>query len=350
MGGAEKHLLDLCLQQRALGLQVSVALPAEGELGRELQRHKIEFFVIRAGWRWHPWVLWSLRQTIRYIQPDLVHAHMLKSASMVGYADRHIPCVATAHNIVKRLSPLRHCQHVICVSDMVRDSICQLGYPAEMTTVVHNAVNFYEFNTDKRNEVRGQLGWHGQLIVLCVARLVPAKGQRFAIEALAQLVPHLPHIKLILVGEGPDRQKLTQLADALGVTQYLSILGSRSDVPDLLAATDIYLQPSIKEGFCIAFLEAMASGLVCIGTRTGAIPAMLDSGENGILIQPGEARAIVDAILSIATDTDRCVRFGQAARITAKTQFSLEKQASDTIMVYQRVLDAEKRLTLSKPR
>lgn len=339
VGGAEKHLLDLCKQQRDLGAQVCVALPKEGALSRTLQINGIDYFLIRAGGRWHPLTLWSLRRIIRRIQPDLIHAHMLKSASMVGSVERSIPCIATAHNIVKHLQPFRHCQHVICVSDMVRDSLCQLGYSAANVTVVHNAVNTQAFDTIKRDEVRDRQGWQGQLIVLCVARLVPAKGQTYAIDALAQLLPQVPNIRLVLVGEGPDREKLRQQADKCGVTEHLSLMGSRDDVTELLAATDIYLQPSIKEGFCIAFLEAMATGLACIGTRTGAIPTMLESGVNGILIPPGESGAIVEAIMSLVIDADRRARYAQAAKITAQTQFSLEKQARDTLNVYSYVLN-----------
>ncbi|MHB1676687.1 MAG: glycosyltransferase family 4 protein [Sulfuriferula sp.] len=338
IGGAEKHLLDLCLQQQASGLQISVALPAVGALSIALQTHDIPYRLIHAGGRWHPLALWSLRKLIRQVKPDLVHAHMLKSASMVGNADRSVPCVATAHNIVKHKGPFRFCRHIICVSDMVRDSLCRLGYPENKTTVVYNAVDTLAFDTDKRNELRCQSGWQDQLVVLCVARLVPAKGQQYAIEALAQLVPQLANLKLVLAGAGPDREKLMRLAHKLGVTEHLSLLDARNDVPDLLAASDIYLQPSVKEGFCIAFLEAMATGLACIGTNTGAIPNMLESGVNGLLIPAGQPMAIADAILSIATDTDRRASLGRAAKVTAQTKFSLEKQAGDTLKVYLHAL------------
>ena len=339
VGGAEKHVLDLCLQQRELGLDVFVALPAEGALSQALQSHNIQYLLIRSGGRLHPLALWSVRQVIKQIQPDLVHAHMLKSAFMVGYAYRHMPCVATAHNMVKHLSPFRHCRHVICVSDMVRDSLCKLGYAEMMTTVVHNAVGTDGFSTVERDQLRSRYGWQNQLIVLCVARLVPAKGQTYAIAALAQLILAVPNIKLVLVGEGTDRGMLLQQAHQSGVAEHLSLLGSRTDVADLLAASDIYLQPSIKEGFCIAFLEAMATGLACIGTETGAIPSMLQSGVNGILIPPGETGAIVDAVLFIATDADLRSRYALAARITAQTQFSPAKQANDTVKVYRHVLN-----------
>ena len=338
IGGAEKHVLDLCLQQRSLGVDVKVALPGEGELSQALLAHNIDYQLIRAGGRWHPLSLWSLHRLIRNVRPDLIHAHMLKSAAMVGYANRRIPYIVTAHNIVKHLGPFRNCHHVICVSKMVQDSMLQLGYPISKTTVVHNAVQTQMFSTLQREEIRRTHGWHNQLIILCVARLVAAKGQVYAIEALAKLIKPLPNIKLVLVGEGPDRDQLIQYAQKTGVSAYLSLLGARNDVAALLAATDIYLQPSLKEGFCIAFLEAMATGSCCIGTQTGAIPNMVKSGVNGLLVAPGNSDGIANAILSMAKDNETRNRYARAAKITAQTQFSLEKQASDTIAVYQQIL------------
>ncbi|MHB0992073.1 MAG: glycosyltransferase [Burkholderiales bacterium] len=338
VGGAEKHLLDLCRLQQASGLDIAVALPAEGELAAALKKQGTACYLSRAGGRWNPWALWSLRRLIRQIDPDLVHAHMLKSAAMVGRANRSVPCVATAHNIVKHIGPFRFCRHVICVSDMVRDSLSRRGYPPSRSSVVYNAVDMHTFGTDKRDSIRSQLGWQDKLVVLCVARLVPAKGQQYAIEAMAQLAAQLPGLYLVLAGSGPDRDKLTRLSSVLGVSDRVDFLGTRHDVPDLLAACDMYLQPSLKEGFCIAFLEAMATGLPCIGTQTGAIPAMLDSGVNGLLITPGDSLAIAEAIGAIAADGDRALRFARAARTAARSRFSPDKQTVDTIEVYRRVL------------
>jgi glycosyltransferase involved in cell wall biosynthesis len=181
------------------------------------------------------------------------------------------------------------------------------------------------------------MGWQDSLVVSCVARLVPAKGQIYAIQALSKLIPSIPNIKLVLIGEGDDRDKLNQLANELNVTGYIDLLGARADVSDLLAATDIYLQPSVKEGFCISFLEAMATGLACVGTETGAIPNMLGDN-NGILIPPADVVAIVNAVLRLAQNLPLRNQYAQAAKITANIQFSPEKQAKDTLAVYQSVL------------
>lgn len=337
IGGAEKHVLDLCLQQQTLELDVHVALPAVGALSAALARHNIAYTIIRAGGRWHPWALWSLQRAIRNVQPDVIHTHMLKSAAMVGRVNRQIPCVATAHNIVKHTGPFAHCQHVICVSEMVRDSLCQLGYPEQKCSVIHNAVETHTFSTDKRDAIRHKMGWQKVLVVSCVARLVPAKGQVYAIQALPELVKAIPNVKLVLIGDGEERNKLEQLANTLNVTQHVEMLGARADVIDLLAATDIYLQPSIKEGFCIAFLEAMATGLACIGTRTGAIPSMLNN-HNGILIPPENVPEIIRSVLQLAKNILLREQYGLAAKITAHTEFSSEQQAKDTLVVYQLIL------------
>jgi glycosyltransferase involved in cell wall biosynthesis len=334
VGGAEKHVLDLCIQQRALGLDVHVALPAMGELSAALTQHDIAHTIIRAGGRWHPLALWSLRQAIIATQPDVIHAHMLKSAAMVGRINIHIPCIATAHNIVKHLNPFAGCKHVICVSDMVRNSLCELGYPQQKCSVIHNAVETHAFSTAKRDVIRHQMGWQDALVVSCVARLVPAKGQIYAIQALPELLKVIPNLKLVLIGDGGDHEKLAQLVDMLNVDQHIEMLGARTDVGDLLAATDIYLQPSIKEGFCIAFLEAMATGLACVGTKTGAIPNMLKD-DSGILIPPADVPAIVSAVSQLAKDQSLRQQYAQAAKATANTQFSPVKQAADTVAVYQ---------------
>lgn len=338
VGGAEKHVLDLCLQQRALGLDVHVALPAAGELSTAFTRHDVSHTIIHAGGRWHPWALWSLRNAIKYTQADVIHAHMLKSAAMVGRVARHIPWVATAHNMVKHIAPFTHSQHVICVSEMVLASLCKQGYPRQQCSVIHNAVALHDFGVTQRDVMRRAMSWQDDLVVSCVARLVPAKGQIYAIQALPELVKVIPNIKLVLIGEGSDRGELTEFARELGVSAHIEMLGARADVSDLLAATDIYLQPSIKEGFCISFLEAMATGLACIGTKTGAIPNMLNDN-NGILIPPADIGAIINAILHLAQNQPLRDQYAHAAKTTANTKFSPEKQAKDTLAVYQGIAD-----------
>ncbi len=333
-GGAERHLIDLCRMQQAQGLDVRVALPEAGALSQALEGLGVAWVKFRSGGRWDPLALWSLRKLIHTLRPDLIHAHMPKSAKMAGLAKAGVPCIATAHNIVKRLGPFRRCQQVICVSEMVCHTLSQLGYPAKTTHTIHNAVDTSRFVSAQRESIRQQLGWQDRVVMLCVARLVPAKGQQYAIEALAQVLPQHPQACLVLAGAGPDQAKLRTLAKQYGVQDNVSFLGNRNDIPNLLAAADIYLQPSLKEGFGIAFLEAMAAGLACIGTPTGAIPEMIENGINGLIVPVAHAPALALAMQTLIQQPELRQQFASAAANTARTRFSLQRQAADTLAVY----------------
>lgn len=341
-GGAERHVLDLCRTQQQQGLSVSVALPAGRGVAPQLQialnKNQIQHVNIRSGGRWNLLALWSLHQAIQRVKPDVIHAHMPKSIAMINRLHLGVPCVGTAHNIVKQISPFQACQQVICVSERVQHSLLMLGYPAEKTRVIHNAIDMTRFAHINREQARKNLVWEANIVVLCVARLVPAKGQCYAIEALAALSAMYPNLRLALAGTGADQNMLRALALRLGVVERVLFLGSRDDVPQLMAAADMYVQPSIKEGFGIALLEAMASGLPCIGTPTGAMPEMIAQGRSGLIIPAADAHALSQAMQSLLSQPDLCAQMSEAGRRVAQSQFSLVRQAQGTFAVYQQAV------------
>lgn len=338
IGGAERHVLDLCQLQEAKGLRVRVALPAAGELSEALDRHGIEYALFGRGGRWSPLSLWRLWRIIHRDPPHLIHAHMPRSASMVGRTKGRIPLVATAHNIVKSIRPFIGSDFVICVSNQVKDSLLALGFPGERASIVHNAIVPFHQILGTRDQIRDEMGWRDAVIILCVARLVPAKGQSYAIRALPEILSNEPAAKLVLVGAGPDDLMLRELAINVGVAEHVALLGARHDVPHLLQAADIYLQPSLKEGFCIAFLEAMSMGLPCVGTRTGAIPDMLQHGDEGILIEPADTHAIAGSVNRLIKEPSLATQYAQRAKAFVDEAFGQERQLLETLAVYQCVV------------
>ncbi|MGC8697294.1 MAG: glycosyltransferase [Halothiobacillus sp.] len=338
IGGAERHVLDLCMIQQAQNLRVCVALPQRGALSDMLTQAGIAWVVFGRGGRLNPFTLVRLWRVIRAYRPNVIHAHMPRSISMVSRVRGAIPLIATAHNLVKNPRPFARCDGVICVSQQVHDSLTALGFRADRAVVVHNAIKSSVLAPDARAATRQALGWQHELIMLCVARLVPAKGQSYAIRAMPNLLAQEPNLRLVLVGAGPDELKLKQEAQALGVDKQVALIGERRDVPYLLKAADIYLQPSIKEGFCIAFLEAMRAGLPCIGTRTGAIPEMLENPSLGVLIDPADSRAIESAVRHVLSAPDQAAEMAEQASAFAAEQFSQERQGRDTYAAYARVI------------
>ena len=329
-------MLDLCLSLRLAGVATEVAMPVKGELGNQLERHGIVCHEFGQGHRFSLPAVYRLRRIVRQVKPDVVHAHMPRSASMARWSKGHVTCVATAHNMVKHGGPFRHCERVICVSDMVCRSLNKHGYPPDRTTVIHNAVDIARFSGHDRERIREQMGWQDRIILLCVARLVPAKGQSLALAALARL--SRTDVHLVLAGAGPDEAMLQKQATAAGLGNQVRFVGNRQDIPQLLAASDIYLQPSLKEGFGIAFLEAMASGVPGIGTRTGAMPEMVHSGRNGLLVDAGDVDALAAAMQKLCDDPELRRQLGNQAARDARSRFSLQRQAQDTLTVYQQAL------------
>ncbi|MDA3875891.1 MAG: glycosyltransferase family 4 protein [Halothiobacillus sp.] len=338
VGGAEQHVLDLCRIQQAQGFAVRVALPVRGALSEVLDQYGIEYEFFGRGGRWSPLALWRLWRVIHRDPLNLIHAHMPRSASMVKKTKGGIPFVVTAHNIVKSVRPFVGANFVICVSNQVKESLLTLGFRSERVAVVHNAIVPLNLNPDVREHVRDEMGWDRSVVILCVARLVLAKGQSYAIRALPAILAIEPAVKLVLLGAGPDELKLRALASNLGVAEQVVFLGARRDVPQLLQAADIYLQPSIKEGFCISFLEAMSVGLPCVGTRTGAIPEMLQRGEEGILIEPADTRAIEVSVNNLIRNPMIAVRYAHQAKIFVDEAFGQERQLRETLVVYRRVI------------
>ena len=338
IGGAERHVLDLCIRQQAENCVVSVALPQRGALSDKLTQAGIAWHVFGRGGRFNPVTLFRLKRVIAAVQPHLVHAHMPRSIEMVARVRVDTPLVATAHNIVKKLRPFARCDAVICVSQQVYDSLIALGFDAGHAVVVHNSIVPPVKPLNERAASRAELGWDGAIILLCVARLVPAKGQIFAINAMPNLLAFEPNLKLVIVGAGGDEFALKKASNALGLGANVAFLGARHDVPQLLHAADIYLQPSIKEGFCIAFLEAMSAGLPCIGTRTGAIPDMLASPNLGILVDPADSAAIELAVRQLLSAPDKSAAMAVEARAFVEQCFSQERQWRDTYAVYARVV------------
>lgn len=339
IGGAERHLLDLVGMQIRQSLEVSVACPGAGLLAERLRAMGIRVHPWSASWRWLPWTRWGLRSAICAASPDLIHAHMSKSAAIAGGVVPRLglPLVATAHTLVKK-PHFSAAQAVLCVSVAVHASLLARGFPSTRARVVHNAVDLTVYRpAPVRAEARQALGLptSGRLLIQ-VGRLVPVKSHRTSLHALAQLQDL--DASLVLVGDGPLRAELERLAVELGIAERVRFVGFRENVSAWLAAADIYLMPSLKEGFPLALLEAMASGVAPIAARVGGIPEAIEEGVNGLLVPPGEADALAAAIRHLCMETELRERLAIAARQSVEACFSLERQAAAVLDCYRAVL------------
>jgi glycosyltransferase involved in cell wall biosynthesis len=172
---------------------------------------------------------------------------------------------------------------------------------------------------------------HDLPIVGNVARLAEQKGQRYLLEAAAEL----PQARFAIVGEGELRADLECRADELGLTERVLFTGARDDVPDLLASFDVFAFPSLFEGLCLAVIEAQAAGVPVVATPVGGIRETVIDGETGLLVPPRDPQALAQAIRRLLDDRDLAAKLADEARRRVRERFSVERMVQRTLALYR---------------
>lgn len=160
-------------------------------------------------------------------------------------------------------------------------------------------------------------------VIGTVGRLVPIKGHEWLLKAAPRVLAEFPHATFVFLGEGPLLGQLQQLASGLGISSHVMFMGTRQDVPECLAAFDVFAFPSLNEGMGRALIEAMAVGLPAVATRVGGIPDVVADGETGLLVPARDEAALADALLKLLRDPARRQAYGQAARRSMDERFDV---------------------------
>jgi glycosyltransferase involved in cell wall biosynthesis len=154
---------------------------------------------------------------------------------------------------------------------------------------------------------------------------------------VASIGDDLPHLHVLLAGDGPDRDRLVASARALGLEDRVRFAGARRDVANVLAALDVFVLSSDFEGSPLALIEAMAAGKAIVATRVGGVPDLIDDGVHGLLVPPGDPGALGTALLSLARDPARRAALGAAARGRQREELTLDGMIERITMLYERV-------------
>jgi glycosyltransferase involved in cell wall biosynthesis len=186
---------------------------------------------------------------------------------------------------------------------------------------------------------RADLGCGDDDVVIgCVARLSPEKGQAVLLQAVQLLRAKYPQVRLLLIGEGEDRTRLRRLADQLGLDGAVRFLGMRSDVPELMASCDLVALPSLQEGSPLALVEALAAGKAVVATETGAVPELIQHGHTGLLVPPGNPRVLSAALGYVIDDREMRRKLGSQGVQMVERHFDFRVTAGRYREVYESVL------------
>src|SRR5688572_26711769 len=250
------------------------------------------------------------------------------------------------------------CQFADCVlvnATAVKDWLIREGYDASKIVVIRNGVDLAGFDGPAEpDRIRRELGLEPRTpLVAVVSRLTRLKGLENLLEAAAMLKPRYPDVRFLVVGETspmevPYLDELKQLAGRLGVGDRVIFTGRRSDVPALLSGVNVSVMPSLNEALSNVLLESMAAGAPTVATRVGGTPEALVNERTGLLVAPGDSRAIADAVGRLLDNRSLASRLGQAARDLIKDRFSVDRMVQSTEELYTELLARKTRTPLPR--
>jgi len=176
------------------------------------------------------------------------------------------------------------------------------------------------------------------MVIGTACRLVAVKGLRYLLLAVGRLRAEYPGVRLEIAGAGALQQDLERLVLELGLAQSVTFLGWQPDIGAVMSRWDIYVQPSIDEGFGVAALEAMAAGLPVVATSVGGTPELVQDGETGWLVSPRDPASLAGKIKMLLNDGHLRYRMGRAGRARARDCFSEHRMATKTAAIYSDLL------------
>ena len=336
MGGSEKVALDISshLDRSAFEVQVC-AMDFDGELARDLEKISVPHHVMhRKGLE--PDVCRRLYRLIKRQGIEVVHTHHFTQlfyaalpARMAGARIVHTEHEffsykqsAFARSLIRPLSRL--CDHMTVVAPEVGEYFVRtLGIPGRRVTVVPNGVLLEAFN-HSRDSARRELALDpDQCVIGTLGRLEPEKDQSTLLDVFRQIVATHRQARLLVVGDGSLAGQLKAQAERLGIADQTLFYGYRRDIPRLLAAMDVFVLPSIREGLPISLIEAMAARTPVVASNIGSVNDLVRDGENGFVVPARDGAAFAHAIQRLLESTELRARFANAGRATVEASFSL---------------------------
>jgi glycosyltransferase involved in cell wall biosynthesis len=309
----------------------------------------------------YPIALARLASYLRRARIDLIHVHLF-DPSIVGliagvfartpvrvmtrhYSDYHTRVNKRWHVRLDQLcTSLSH--QVIAVSEHTADVMRNEEHaPAEKLRVIHNGIDFSRMelsSPDAAERIRREYAPNGEFLLLQVARLHPEKGHEFLFKALPSVVAQVERpVRLLVAGMGPFEAEYKRQVRELGLDDLVIFTGFRRDIPDLMAAADVMVLPSVAEAFGLALTEAIYLGTPVVATHVGGIPEIIRDGVDGLLVPPGSPEALTAALVRVLRDPELRQSLAKDGRQWVADRFRFETMVRQYEDVYDELFKSK---------
>ena len=359
--GAEAVVVNLSKQLEKLGVSNTIGVFQNAhrpnlEVAEVAKQQRLRVEILPCAGRMDWGCVRRIRDRVRGEGFDVLHTHGYK-AHLYGYlAVRAISCpvVATCHGYRSVLPPglarlrqqfygaveralLRRFDRVVAVSSELAEALGKARVASGKLTIIRNGVDPDGFGSAcpsaDLEKIKG-----GRMAVGLVGRLTEGKGHRQLFQAAREILVRHPNTVLFVVGDGPLKSRLEDLARELGIASSVFFTGKRSDMVGVYAALDIFVLPSLYEGLPMVILEALAAKRAVIATRVGAVPDLILEGNTGLLIEPADIPALGNAMIRLMTDAGLRRSLGENGAAFVRKQFSAQSMAGKYLELYQAVV------------
>lgn len=346
-GGAERFLLDLMINLDRGRFEPTMILYKRGGAWlEELKAANIPVFILKKRHKIDIKNSWKLVKLIKHLDPDIVHTELggdiygrlaakISNIPVIISTEQNVnPDEKKLYNLVKRLT-CKLADAIVAITLAVKDdAIVRYGIAPDRITIIPNGINVDRFPVKKSHGLKPEN--KKNIIVGTIGRLVPQKGQRFLIEALAQCGPN---ITCLIAGQGPLENDLLEEIKRLDLDKRITLVGPVSNPSAFLSSLDVFVFPSIWEGQGLALLEAALVGLPIIASNVDGIKEVL-SPQEADLILPGNAKALAVALNNISNNLDspEIINRTDKLKIRISAQYDIRKITQDYQELYVKLL------------
>jgi glycosyltransferase involved in cell wall biosynthesis len=355
VGGTEVQLMEIAerLDPERFAVTV-VALKGEGAIAGEMRKRGIKVVALNGTGKMDARVFFRFFSLVRAEQPDIIHSFLPLAncvGMIVGRMLRISVLIASYRGVEQQRSRfwawvdwlvVRLAQATTCCSDAVRKSVIEgFGGDTSKYITIYNGIDVERFRRVS-TITKSDLGLReGIATIGTVCRLdEPTKGLAVLLEGIAQLnqIPDIPPFQLLLVGDGSSANDLRRLSEELALNEIVVFAGLRCDVEQILPLLDLFVLPSLSEGFGIALVEAMAAGCPVVATAVGGIPEVVQTGRTGVLVPAGDSKALTEALADLLKDRSKARVFGRDGQRWVGTQFAVSTMVQHHENLYERLL------------
>jgi len=336
--GGERQLLMLAAGAVAQGLDHAVAVPAGSALALRARSEGLEAVVLPSRRPWRPFALARMAHWLRRHDRAVVHAHTSPALDATPLLRLLVPLGGVVYT--RRTSyPIRPARkyrtaadRYVAVAGSVGRQLVAAGADPERVTVIPSGVDLAAIDAAPEADPLG-LSDRGPAVG-CVGALALEKGQAVLLSAWREVLASFPDARLILIGDGPERRSLEELAfgEPLGSVRFT---GFRNDVASCLKSLDLVVLPSLAEGIGGTAIEAMACRRAVVASRVGGLPEVVADGVTGLTVPPNDPGALSAAIVDLLTATRRRAAMGEAGRARVEEEFTGERMIASYLGVYR---------------